>query len=321
MEDVLRKSRTRLKLDSLKYNTPLSRGNSQWKPFGTAKDRHALSGPRTGVGCSSNTRDRSRTDFNQRGFFETDLTVYPQTAPDDSGKAISSSELEWEPGLKWGEWRFNARRRADFESHRMAERKLACVLLGSWVATPRLRDATVERFLVTRASDNGVGKAVDSVGKDGYSHSYGSLRSSRFSHCDRSQVPGCDSRPRHGGKSIRFSRSGLHSAHDSQSNSSSRPALGYSAATSKRIPLLDAGAQYPGGGQYGVRWNHIAKRLENSFSYFRGFNNMPLLEAFFPSSGWCSHRCAAEVRATPNDRRGHRDSPPWVTPKSGSGLV
>ena len=52
------------------------------------------------------------------------------------------------------------------------------------------------------------------------------------------------------------------------------------------IPLIDGGAQYPGGGQYGVRWNHLAKYLEYSFSYFRGYNNLPLLQAdFIPALG------------------------------------
>ena len=45
--------------------------------------------------------------------------------------------------------------------------------------------------------------------------------------------------------------------------------------------MIDGGAQYPGGGQYGARWNHLGKYLEYSFSYFRGYNNLPLLQADF----------------------------------------
>ncbi len=46
-------------------------------------------------------------------------------------------------------------------------------------------------------------------------------------------------------------------------------------------PLIDGGASYPGGGQYGVRWNHMARHLEYSLSYFHGFNNLPLLQTTF----------------------------------------
>ena len=63
--------------------------------------------------------------FTQLGFFETEFTVYPQTAPDDSGRAISASDVQWQPTVKWGGWRLNASLRADFDSHRMAERKFA----------------------------------------------------------------------------------------------------------------------------------------------------------------------------------------------------
>jgi hypothetical protein len=45
--------------------------------------------------------------------------------------------------------------------------------------------------------------------------------------------------------------------------------------------IIDGGADYPGGGQYGARWNHMGRYLEYSFSYFHGFNNLPLLQANF----------------------------------------
>jgi hypothetical protein len=58
----------------------------------------------------------------QQGYLDTGLTVYPQTAPNDSGQLIESSLLHWEPAVKWSDWRFNAGFDAQFDSHRMAER-------------------------------------------------------------------------------------------------------------------------------------------------------------------------------------------------------
>jgi len=41
--------------------------------------------------------------------------------------------------------------------------------------------------------------------------------------------------------------------------------------------LADGGAIYPGGGQYGVRYNRIASRVEYSASFFQGYNPLPRL--------------------------------------------
>ena len=43
------------------------------------------------------------------------------------------------------------------------------------------------------------------------------------------------------------------------------------------IALADGGAAYPGGGQYGGRFNHIGSKAEYSLSYFQGYNHLPVL--------------------------------------------
>jgi hypothetical protein len=45
-------------------------------------------------------------------------------------------------------------------------------------------------------------------------------------------------------------------------------------AEAQGIPLTQS-AVYPSGGQTGVRWRHIADRLEYSLSFFDGFNHLP----------------------------------------------
>jgi hypothetical protein len=48
----------------------------------------------------------------------------------------------------------------------------------------------------------------------------------------------------------------------------------------QRAPLEDAGARLPGGSQYGVRWNHVDSRFENSLSFYEGFNHLPMIDGW-----------------------------------------
>jgi hypothetical protein len=44
------------------------------------------------------------------------------------------------------------------------------------------------------------------------------------------------------------------------------------------VLIVDAGAVFPTGSQTGVRWSRVADRLEYSFSFFDGFNNLPNID-------------------------------------------
>jgi hypothetical protein len=44
------------------------------------------------------------------------------------------------------------------------------------------------------------------------------------------------------------------------------------------LRIIDAGARYPGGSEYGARWNHIGHGFEASLSFYDGFNYQPLIE-------------------------------------------
>jgi len=43
------------------------------------------------------------------------------------------------------------------------------------------------------------------------------------------------------------------------------------------IAVTDGGAVYPGGPQYGLRYNRVASKAEYSVSFFQGYNHLPLL--------------------------------------------
>lgn len=44
-----------------------------------------------------------------------------------------------------------------------------------------------------------------------------------------------------------------------------------------RLRIVDAGSRYPGGSEYGARWNHVGRGFEYSLSFYDGFNYLPLL--------------------------------------------
>ena len=44
------------------------------------------------------------------------------------------------------------------------------------------------------------------------------------------------------------------------------------------FPITERPPRYPGGAQYGVRWNHLGAGYEASFSFYEGHNHLPLFE-------------------------------------------
>src|SRR5689334_20357343 len=64
-------------------------------------------------------------DFTQRGFLETGLTLFPQTARNDSSRAILESNLEYQAAYKLRPWlRFEGSIDARIDTHRQVERTL-----------------------------------------------------------------------------------------------------------------------------------------------------------------------------------------------------
>jgi hypothetical protein len=45
------------------------------------------------------------------------------------------------------------------------------------------------------------------------------------------------------------------------------------------VPVAELAPAFPGGTQTGVRWNHIGRAAEYSFSFYDGFNHLPLFRA------------------------------------------
>lgn len=223
--------------------------------------------------------------FSQQGYVDTGFTAYPQTVPGDSGQLVAASRLHWEPAAKWGDWHLNAALDAWFDSHRMAERTLA---VSYWDRGSQRPAFGIQRLSISWAR----GPVTIELGK-------------QFVRWGKTDIltPTDRFAPRDDLTVVDTEVLGVTAGRVTVANQSDSLDLVYTPRmTPSRIPLLnqrwvvvpgevrqfgllDSGAQYPGGGQYGVRWNHLGRYLEYSFSFFRGFNHLPLLQAdFVPAS-------------------------------------
>jgi hypothetical protein len=79
------------------------------------------------------------------------------------------------------------------------------------------------------------------------------------------------------------------------------------------LAIQDAGARYPGGPQYGVRWNHLGAGFETSVSFFDGYHHLPLF------AGVATNGSVAVERFYPKLRTVGADAAvplPWFTVKA-----
>lgn len=217
--------------------------------------------------------------FSQRGMAEGMLFVYPQTAPRDETRLVADALFRYEPSLKAGRWRFDAALDARIDTHDMTEREFAVAF----------RDRTIRRpaLAIARASASWArGPVTVEVGK-------------QFLRWGKTDilVPTDRFAPRDYIGIVQPELLGVTAGRVTISNASdSLDVVATPRMTPSRTPLLDqrwaivppeatgltladAGAAYPRGGQVGVRWNHIGRRLEHSVSYFHGFNHLPFFAA------------------------------------------
>jgi hypothetical protein len=231
-------------------------------------------------------------DFTQRGFIETQLTIYPQTAPNDSGHAVGESLFRYEaskllvPGL-----RLNGAFDARTDTHRQDERDFRLDFGDRSIRRPAL---SVRRLSLTYNK----GKLTAEIGKQFIRWGKADILNptDRFAPRDFLTVVDNDFLP------VTAARVTYASA------SNSIDLVWQPFFTPSRTPLFnqrwtvlpdqaaglsitDAGARYPGGSQYGARFNHLGRGYEASLSFFEGHNHLPLLDAeFAPSRLSAPHR-------------------------------
>lgn len=215
-------------------------------------------------------------DFTQRGFLETTFTAYPQAAPNDSGHAIGEALLRYEASYKLSPAiRFSGAFDAQTDTHRQVEREFGL----SWQDRDRLRPAFAARRLsvtLTRGKTTlELGKQLIRWGKTDILNPTDRFAPRDYLNVVRSGfLPITAARLTYGGQS------------------DSVDLVFAPRFAPSRIPLLDQRwvvlpegvsvgelpPRFPGGPQFGARWNHIGGWAEYSLSFYNGFNHLPLVD-------------------------------------------
>jgi hypothetical protein len=216
-------------------------------------------------------------DFTQRGFFETGAFLYPQSAPGDSSHAIAGELFRYEATYKALDGlSFSGAFDARTDTHHEVERDWHF----SWWDREAERPAFEIRRLNVRYRK---GPLTLELGKQLIRWGKADLLNptDRFAPVDYLNVVQTDYLP----------VTAVHLTYGGQSNTLE---LVYTPRfTPSRVPLLgerwapvpqgftgvDLGARFPGGGQYGARWNHVGGKVEYSASLFDGYNHLPLFNA------------------------------------------
>lgn len=220
-------------------------------------------------------------NFEQRGFLENRALVYPQTAPNDGGYLVNETLLRWDASVKSGSWfKLSGSFQAQTDSHRQTEREWRVDADDRSIQRPafsvRQLSMTLHKGKVTAE----IGRQVIRWGKTDVL-----IPTDRFAPRDYlSSVVDSDFL---GVTAARLTVSGARDSLDlvwqPWFTPSRTPLLNQRWTVlppeANGVPIVDAGARYPGGSQYGARWNHTGSGYEYSLSFFDGFNNLPLLDA------------------------------------------
>lgn len=259
-------------------------------------------------------------NFEQRGFIENRALLYPQDAPNDSAHAVDQALFRWEASYKVAPWlKFNGSFDARADTHQQTDRESRVDGDDRGIKRPALSlrqlSATIHKNKVTAE----FGRQIIRWGKTDIL-----TPTDRFAPKDYlSSVVDSDF------LGVTAARVTVAGASDSLDvvwqpwfTPSRTPLLGQRWTVLppelNGAAIVDAGTRYPGRGQYGARWNHIASGYEYSLSYFDGFNSLPLFDAQFDPK-------TAAVRAQrfyPSMRMYGGDTAiqlPWVTVKGEAG--
>ena len=204
------------------------------------------------------------------------LTVYPQTAVNDSGHAIGDGLLRYEASYKARPWlRFSGSFDARLDSHRQVDRAAHLDWRDRGLARPAL---SLREFNVTLSGSRftaELGKQFIRWGKTDILNP-----TDRFAPKDFLSV----TEP--GFLAVTAARLTYDNGVDSLTGvwqpfftPSRTPLLNQRwtvlAPSLAGVPLEDLGSAFPGRSAFGARWNHLGSGYEFSGSFYDGFNTLP----------------------------------------------
>jgi hypothetical protein len=226
-------------------------------------------------------------NFEQRGFIEDQTLVYPQTAPNDSGQVVNQILLRWDASYQLTPWlKFSGSLDARADSHEQTER--------IWSLDVDDRSIRRPAFSLRRASATlHKGKFTAELGRQFIRWGKADILNPTDRFAPKDYLSSVVSSDFLGVVAARVT-------YESGSNTvdvvwqplftpSRTPLLNqrWTALPSEAqgIPIIDDGARYPGGSQYGARFNHIGAGYEASACFFEGYNNLPYFTAVETISG------------------------------------
>jgi hypothetical protein len=215
-----------------------------------------------------------------KGFLDSRLTLFPQDAPNDRAHAWGAWRLRVEPTWKPRPWlKFDASLDARADTHRQYER--------SWRLDGEDRRLRGPAFSVRRLSATvHRGQWTAEFGRQFIRWGKADILNptDRFAPRDYLAVVDNDF------LAVTAARLTWESGPDTvdlvyapRFTPSRTPLLNQRWTVlppeAAGIAIVDRGAVYPGGGQYGIRWNHLGGGYEYSLSYYDGFHHLPLIDA------------------------------------------
>ncbi len=219
-------------------------------------------------------------DFSQRGFVEFQGIGYPQAAANDSGHAIGESLLRYEAFYRVGSaLRFSGTIDARTDTHRQDERAPHLSYSDRGIRRPSFEVRRLSAMWNRGPVTVEVGKQFIRWGKADILNP-----TDRFAPRDFLSVVDHDFlgvtaarvTVEKGGETVDAVWQPLFTPSRTPLLNQRWAVLPPNAPPGLR--LVDAGARYPGGSQFGARWNHLGRGYEYSMSFFDGFNHLPLLD-------------------------------------------
>ena len=225
-------------------------------------------------------------NFTQRGFLETGLTLYPETAPNDSGQTIGESLFRYQASYKIQPWlRLSGSFDARFDTHQQVERALHLDWQDRSLRRPALSarefNATVSKGTLTAE----FGKQFIRWGKADILNP-----TDRFAPKDFLSVTDPDFLAVTAARVIYDTGvDSLDLVWQPRFTPSRTPLLNQRWTVLppelSNVPLHDLGSLFPGRSSFGGRWNHIGSGYELSASFYDGFNYLPVFQGAPGASG------------------------------------
>jgi hypothetical protein len=224
-------------------------------------------------------------NFEQRGFIENQTLVYPQTAPNDSGTIVNQTLLRWDVSDQVAPWlKLAASFDARTDTHQQTE----------WGFDADDRSIKRPAFSLRRASAIiHKGKFTVELGRQFIRWGKADILNPTDRFAPKDYLSSVVSSDFLGVTAARVT-------YESGSNTvdvvwqplftpSRTPLLDQRwtalPPSVQGIPITDDGARYPGGSQYGARFNHVGAGYEASICFFDGYNNLPNFTAAGTVSG------------------------------------